>query len=56
MSVPERAGTGAAFSPRRVYAIYRERGDVENRLKELHYGLGFDRTSCSGFSSMMMLL
>ena len=36
-------------SPRRVYAIYRERGDVENRLKELHYGLGFDRTSCSGF-------
>jgi DDE family transposase len=36
-------------SPRRVYAIYRARGDVENRLKELHYGLGFDRTSCSGF-------
>jgi len=36
-------------SPRRVYALYRERGDVENRLKELHYGLGFDRTSCTGF-------
>ena len=36
-------------SPRRVYAIYRERGDVENRLKELHYGLGFDRTSCTRF-------
>jgi hypothetical protein len=41
--------TNLAQSPRRVYAIYRERGDVENRLKELHYGLGFDRTSCSGF-------
>jgi hypothetical protein len=41
--------TNLVQSPRRVYAIYRERGDVENRLKELHYGLGFDRTSCSGF-------
>jgi len=41
--------TNLPQSPRRVYAIYRERGDVENRLKELHYGLGFDRTSCSDF-------
>jgi hypothetical protein len=41
--------TNLPQSPRRVYAIYRERGDVENRLKELHYGLGFDRTSCSRF-------
>lgn len=41
--------TNLAQSPRRVYGIYRERGDVENRLKELHYGLGFDRTSCSSF-------
>jgi hypothetical protein len=41
--------TNLPQSPRRVYALYRERGDVENRLKELHYGLGFDRTSCSGF-------
>lgn len=41
--------TNLAQSPRRVYAIYRERGDVENRLKELHYGLGFDRTSCPAF-------
>jgi hypothetical protein len=39
--------TSLPHSPRRVYALYRERGDVENRLKELHYGLGFDRTSCS---------
>ena len=41
--------TNLAQSPRRVYEIYRERGDTENRLKELHYGLGFDRTSCSRF-------
>ena len=41
--------TNLPQSSRRVYEIYRERGDVENRLKELHYGLGFDRTSCSGF-------
>jgi hypothetical protein len=41
--------TNLAQSPRRVYALYRERGDVENRLKELHYGLGFDRTSCPAF-------
>ncbi len=41
--------TNLPQSPRRVYAIYRERGDVENRLKELHYGLGFDRTSCTAF-------
>lgn len=41
--------TNLTQSPRRVYAIYRERGDVENRLKELHYGLGFDRTSCTRF-------
>jgi hypothetical protein len=41
--------TNLPQSPRRVYAIYRERGDVENRLKELHYGLGLDRTSCTAF-------
>ena len=41
--------TSLPQSPRRVYALYRERGDVENRLKELHAGLGFDRTSCTAF-------
>jgi hypothetical protein len=41
--------TNLAQTPRRVYEIYRERGDMENRLKELHAGLGFDRTSCSRF-------
>jgi len=41
--------TNLPQSPRRVYELYRERGDMENRLKELHYGLGFDRTSCTRF-------
>ena len=41
--------TNLTQSPRRVYALYRARGDVENRLKELHAGLGFDRTSCTAF-------
>jgi hypothetical protein len=35
--------------PAHVYGLYRERGDVENRIKELHYGLGLDRTSCPAF-------
>lgn len=37
-------------SPKNVYWHYCQRGDMENRIKELHYGLGFDRTSCSSFS------
>ena len=35
--------------PQAVYACYCQRGDVENRLKELHHGLEMDRTSCSKF-------
>ncbi len=35
--------------PQAVYAFYSQRGDVENRLKELHHGLEMDRTSCSKF-------
>jgi hypothetical protein len=35
--------------PPAVYAFYCQRGDVENRLKELHHGLELDRTSCSKF-------
>ncbi len=31
------------------YQFYCGRGDVENRLKELHHGLEMDRTSCSQF-------
>ena len=35
--------------PETVYQLYCHRGDVENRLKELHHGLEMDRTSCSRF-------
>jgi hypothetical protein len=41
--------TNLCLSPRRVYEIYRQRGDCENRIKELHHGLELDRTSCSRF-------
>lgn len=36
-------------TPATVYASYCQRGDVENRLKELHDGLALGRTSCSRF-------
>ena len=36
--------------PRRVYElVYCQRGEIENRIKELHHGLAFDRTSCTRF-------
>jgi hypothetical protein len=36
--------------PRRVYeAVYCQRANLENRIKELHYGLAIDRTSCTRF-------
>src|SRR6266852_1888515 len=35
--------------PETVYQFYCGRGDVENRLKELHHGLELDRTSCERF-------
>jgi hypothetical protein len=35
--------------PEAVYWLYCQRGDVENRLKELHHGLEMDRTSCTRF-------
>jgi len=41
--------TNLTAPPRAVYALYCQRGDVENRLKELHHGLEMDRTSCSKF-------
>lgn len=41
--------TNITLKPERVYKIYRGRGDVENKIKELHYGLAIDRTSCSDF-------
>jgi hypothetical protein len=41
--------TNLTAPPQAVYALYCQRGDVENRLKELHHGLEMDRTSCSKF-------
>ena len=41
--------TNLLLSPRRVYHLYTQRGDCENRIKELHHGLEIDRTSCSRF-------
>ena len=41
--------TNFSHPPETVYTIYCQRGDMENRLKELHHGLEMDRTSCSRF-------
>jgi hypothetical protein len=41
--------TNLCQSPHRIYDLYRQRGDCENRIKELHHGLELDRTSCSRF-------
>jgi Transposase DDE domain group 1 len=41
--------TNLREAPAAVYAIYCQRGDMENRLKELHDGLALGRTSCSQF-------
>jgi hypothetical protein len=41
--------TNLRNTPRTVYQRYRERGDAENRIKELQYGLQIDRTSCTRF-------
>jgi hypothetical protein len=41
--------TNLSDEPQAVYEFYCGRGDVENRLKELHHGLEMDRTSCSSF-------
>ncbi|MCZ7537665.1 MAG: IS1380 family transposase [Acidimicrobiia bacterium] len=41
--------TNLPHRPERIYDLYRQRGDDENRIKELHYGLELDRTSCHRF-------
>jgi len=41
--------TNLRLAPERLYEVYRERGDSENRIKELHHDLEIDRTSCSSF-------
>lgn len=42
--------TNYKSSPKHVYTkLYCARGEVENRIKELHHGLEIDRTSCTRF-------
>jgi hypothetical protein len=41
--------TNLRGAPEAVYAVYRQRGDVENRYKELKDSLGLGRTSCPRF-------
>ena len=42
--------TNLKGSPRRLYKkVYCGRGEIENRIKELHHGLEIDRTSCTNF-------
>lgn len=42
--------TNMTQKPRWVYEeFYCQRGEIENRIKELHHGLEIDRTSCSRF-------
>ena len=42
--------TNLTRTPRRLYErIYCQRGDLENRIKELHHGMEIDRTSCTRF-------
>ena len=42
--------TNLMQTPKWIYErIYCQRGDIENRIKELHLGLGIGRTSCSSF-------
>jgi hypothetical protein len=44
--------TNLRGSPRRIYEdVYCARGDAENRIKELKYGLQIDRTSCTSFKA-----
>jgi hypothetical protein len=41
--------TNLPHTPKGVYGIYTDRGDPENRIKELKNDLAMDRTSCSRF-------
>lgn len=41
--------TNLPHVPHSVYAIYRQRGDMENRIKELKKDTFLDRTSCTRF-------
>ena len=42
--------TNLRQTPRWIYeTVYCQRGEIENRIKELHHGLEIDRTSCTTF-------
>lgn len=41
--------TNLKLVPKNVYKFYCQRGDAENRIKELKNDLGMDRTSCTRF-------
>ena len=42
--------TNMRQSPQWLYEdVYCQRGDIENRIKELHYGMEIGRTSCTDF-------
>ena len=43
--------TNRSDPPEGIYSLYRQRGDSENRIKELKGGLEMDRTSCSGWNA-----
>jgi hypothetical protein len=47
--------TNLGASPRHLYQnVYCQRGEIENRIKELHHGLEIDRTSCTRFWANQM--
>jgi len=43
--------TNLRLAAEKVYDVYRQRGDIENRIKELENGLSMGRTSCTRFLS-----
>lgn len=55
-SNPRFVVTNLRHRPERVYEIYRQRGEVENRIKEAHDGLEIDRTSCHRFVANQLRL
>jgi hypothetical protein len=47
---PRYVVTNLSAGPRHLYEnVYCQRGEIENRIKELHHGLEIDRTSCNDF-------
>jgi hypothetical protein len=49
-AVYEAVTTNLRRVPQRLYeAVYCQRAHIENRIKELHYGLAINRTSCTSY-------